>query len=153
LLLFAVSIGDKIQVYIIKGGGKAMQNYARVGGILSVVAGGLGCLSAILLVFFAILVGVLSSGDILGNHYYSYSSPDFALGIVAIIYGVFGFIGVLVSILAIIGGVYGIKKKNWGFALAGSIAGVIAFFPCGVVAVIFTAMGKPEFGIPPAVRT
>jgi hypothetical protein len=130
-----------------------MQNYARVGGILSVVAGGLGCLSAIILVLFAILIGVFSGGGMFNNHYYNYSSPDFSLGILAIIYAIFGVIGVLVSILAIVGGVYGIKKKNWGFALAGSIAGVLTFFPCGVVAVIFTAMSKPEFNTPPAVRT
>jgi hypothetical protein len=131
---------------------RGMQNYARVGGILSVVAGGLGCLSAIIMVLFAILMGIFAGGDMFNNHYYNYSSPDFALGIVVIIYAILGVIGVLVSILAIIGGIYGIKKKNWGFALAGAIAGVLTFFPCGVIAVIFTALGKPEFSPPPAVR-
>jgi hypothetical protein len=130
-----------------------MQNYAKVGGILSVVAGGLGCLSAAILILFSIVFGVFSRSDTFYNDYHNYSSPDFALNVIVIVYAVIGVVGILVSILAIIGGVYGIKRKTWGLALAGAIAGVLAFFPCGVVAVIFTAMGKPEFDTAPAVRT
>jgi hypothetical protein len=129
-----------------------MQNYARAGGILSIVAGGLGCLSALVLVLLAVFMGVLFGGNVFDGHYYNSPGPEFTLEIMAIFYAVCGGIGVLVSVLAIIGGVYGIKKKNWGLALAGAIAGVLAFFPCGVIAIIFTALGKPEFSAPPAVR-
>jgi hypothetical protein len=151
--LFAFSIGDKIRVYIMNGEERGMQNYAKVGGILSIVAGGLGCLSAIIMVLFAIFIGVLSWGNMFSSHYYSNPAPDFTFGIIVIIYAILGIVGGLVSILAIIGGIYGIKKKHWGLALAGAIAGVLAFNPCGIVAVIFTALGKPEFSAPPAVRT
>lgn len=51
----------------------------------------------------------------------------------------------IVAILAIIGGIYALQRKNWGLALAGSIA---AFFPSwllGIAAIIFTALSKDEF--------
>ena len=130
-----------------------MQNNAKIGGILSIVAGGLGCLSGLMLVLFSVLMGVLLSNKMFYNDYHSTTAADFPFAIFAIVYAAFGVVGILVSILAIIGGVYGIKKKNWGLALAGAIAGVITFFPCGVVAVIFTSMSKPEFDTTPAVRT
>jgi hypothetical protein len=120
------------------------QNYAKIGGILSVVAGGIGCLGAVLVIFMAVLFGVLSRDA------YYYDEPESFLMVMMVVYIVCGIIGLVVSALAVIGGINGIKRKNWGLALAGGIAGVLAFFPCGVVAVIFTAMGKPEFDAQPA---
>jgi hypothetical protein len=129
-----------------------MPNSARIGGILSIVAGGLGCLSAILVVLVAVFFGFVAWGDTFSSHYYTEPAPDFIFGFIMIFYAVFGIIGLLISVLAIIGGVYGIKKKYWGFALAGAIAGVLAFYPCGIAAVIFTSLGKQEFNTSPAVR-
>jgi hypothetical protein len=51
----------------------------------------------------------------------------------------------LVGILAIVGGIYALKRKIWGLALAGSIA---AFFPSwilGLPAIVLTALSKKEF--------
>ncbi|MBM4446660.1 MAG: hypothetical protein FJ023_04815 [Chloroflexi bacterium] len=51
----------------------------------------------------------------------------------------------IVGILAIVGGIYALQRKNWGMALAGSIA---AFFPSwvlGIAAIVFTALSKNEF--------
>jgi hypothetical protein len=134
------------------GEDRRMQNNAKVGGILSIVAGGLGCLSAIMMVLLAIFFGCIASGDTFSHHYYDEPSPGFAFSFMMIIYAIFGIIGLLISILAIIGGVYGIKKKYWGFALTGAIASVLAFYPCGIAAVIFITLGKPEFNAPPVVR-
>jgi hypothetical protein len=121
-----------------------MTNNARVGGILSVVSGGLGCLGTLIIVFFAILVGVYG-GSTNYQYNYDYSRVDNVALVVAVIYGVFAFIGLIISILAIVGGVFGIRKKNWGLALAGSIASSLSFFPCGIAAIIFTTLGKAEF--------
>lgn len=52
---------------------------------------------------------------------------------------------VIVGILAIVGGIYALQRRNWGLALAGSIA---AFFPSwllGIAAIIFTALSREEF--------
>ena len=58
---------------------------------------------------------------------------------------------VIISILALVGGIFALNRKRWGWALAGSIAAVFAsipilrFLPLGVVAIIFTAISKDEF--------
>jgi hypothetical protein len=50
-----------------------------------------------------------------------------------------------VSILAIVGGVYALRRKMRGLALAGSIAAFFASWPLGIAAIIFTALSKNEF--------
>jgi hypothetical protein len=126
------------------------QNYSKIGGILSIVSGGLGCLSSLLVVFLAVIIG-FSAG---GTYYYDgYYEPDQIFMILMVIYGVCGVIGIILSALAITGGIFALKKKSWGLALAGSIAGVLTFMPCGIVAVIFTVMSKPEFNTAPGLQT
>ena len=126
-----------------------MTNNARVGGILSIVAGGLGCLVALLGVFVAVVMGAMSGGRYYDS--YDYSMPGNFFIIMAAVYGVCAFIGLIVSVLAIVGGISGIRRRVWGLALTGSIAAALAFFPCGIAAIIFTALAKPEFNtLPPA---
>ena len=51
----------------------------------------------------------------------------------------------IVAVLAIVGGVYALQRKKWGWALAGSIA---AFFPTrvlGIAAIVLTVLSKDEF--------
>jgi hypothetical protein len=128
---------------------KAMQqNNAKIGGILSIVAGSLGVLSALMMIVMGVFMVFVMNGEM---RYDSYYPMDNMVTLMMIIYIISGIIGFVVSALAITGGVFALKKKNWGLALAGSIAGVLAFFPCGVAAIIFTAMSKPEFNEAPAV--
>ena len=55
------------------------------------------------------------------------------------------------TIVPIIGGVYAIQRRKWGWALAGSIIAIVSGFPMGiasvmgVVSTIFVAMAKEEF--------
>jgi hypothetical protein len=126
------------------------QNNAKIGGILSIVAGSMGCVSALFMIAFAFFMGFVTRGEVYHGSYYS---ADDVLNIMMVVYVILGVIGIIISVLAIIGGIFSLRKKVWGLALAGAIAGVLTFFPCGVVAVIFTAMGKPEFELPPPPRT
>jgi len=84
---------------------REMQNNAKIGGILSIVAGGLGCLSGLMLVLFSVFMGVLFSNEMFYNDYHTPTAEDFPFAIFAIVYAAFGVVGILVSILAIIGGV------------------------------------------------
>ena len=52
----------------------------------------------------------------------------------------------ILSILALIGGIYALQRKTWGLALAGSIAAILVFLPLGIPALIFAAQAKDEFG-------
>jgi len=47
--------------------------------------------------------------------------------------------------LAIVGGVYALKVKAWGLALAGAIAGVMTGRLLGLLALIFIVLGRKDF--------
>ncbi len=48
------------------------------------------------------------------------------------------------AILALVGGLYSLKRKRWGWALAGSIAALL-FYGIGIPALILVAISKKEF--------
>ncbi len=47
--------------------------------------------------------------------------------------------------IALIGGIFTLRRKSWGFALAGAILAMFPIIPLGVLAIIFVSMGKNEF--------
>jgi hypothetical protein len=98
-------------------------------GILDIVAGSFGLICALV---FILMGGVMR---------FVPDVPRFLGPIFMALAGPFA----IVAILAIVGGVYALKRKIWGLALAGSIA---AFFPSwilGIAAIVFTALSKKEF--------
>ena len=120
-----------------------MGNNAKIGGILTIVSGAFGVLLgasyALLIWFFNFFITSLPQTPM---------DPEFPLPIfqfLAIIYGAIGLSIALVGVLAIVGGIYALKRKHWGLALAGAIASDIVFTPCGIPAIIFVSLGKDEF--------
>jgi hypothetical protein len=122
-----------------------MQNNAKVGGILSIIAGSIGVLWLIGMVFSIVMMSVFFADSRMEFYYRGDIPPDAVLTAMMAIYAVIGGFFTLVGVLGIIGGVFSLRKKNWGLALAGAIAGTLVFFPCGIPAIIFTAISKPEF--------
>jgi len=124
--------------------------WAMAGGILSIVSGVLGILTGIALALIGVFFNWLIS--------FSESSVGYdpaAEGIatfIAVIYGVMGIGYCLLGVLALVGGIFCIRRKVWGLALAGAIASVLTFLPTGVVAIIFTSMARLEF-LPPGPTT
>lgn len=51
----------------------------------------------------------------------------------------------LLGALAIVGGVYALKRKIWGLALAGSIAAIFGSMPLGIAGLVLTVLSKKEF--------
>ena len=51
----------------------------------------------------------------------------------------------VLGIIAIVGGVLALRRKSFGLSLAGAIC-ALPSAPLGILAVIFVAMGKREFG-------
>lgn len=88
-----------------------------VAGILSICAGAIG-----------VIFGLITGGFLF--HLFFFLYPTIMLGIVAII-----------------GGIFAIKREAWGLGLAGSICAV--FVPVagllGIVAIILMALSKNEF--------
>jgi hypothetical protein len=106
-------------------------------GILTIIAGFLG-----LLIGLALAVGLGIMGSL------AWVIPGFP--------GVAGFLallpvpGIILSIVAIIGGIYAIRRRVWGLALAGAICALLFTVPflgwiLAVLAIIFVSLGKREF--------
>lgn len=106
-------------------------------GVLSIVAGGLTLFALLALLAFFPATAVTS-------HMHPYM-PAWPVGI--------GYVMILIALplvlcaaVAIAGGIFALKRRLWGLALAGAICAV--FSPAGilgVLAVIFVAMGRSEF--------
>ena len=102
-----------------------------VAGILDLVIGVPGLIAGIIL---AVIGGFLTF---------------FIAGLGAIIAGPM----IILSIVAIVGGVFAIRKRAWGFALVAAICGFIVGLPLvivpaillGIPAIVFTALGKKQF--------
>ena len=58
---------------------------------------------------------------------------------------VFAIISLFYAIVAVIGGIFAVQRKRWGWALSGSIAASFSFLPVGIPAVILVAISKKEF--------
>jgi len=101
---------------------------STVAGTISVID---GFLKAVLV--FLIVVGAVV---MLTEHEDEESVPG-ALASAAVL--------VILGVLAIAGGVCALRRKGWGWALAGAIAAVIPFFPLGIASTILTVMARDEF--------
>jgi len=55
--------------------------------------------------------------------------------------------GIALGLVAILGGVYALKRRRWGLALAGAICAAMIPPPLflGVLAIVFIAVGREEF--------
>jgi len=60
--------------------------------------------------------------------------------LVAIVY-----VAAILGILATVGGICALRRKRWGWALAGAVGGVLPFFPLGIASTILTVMAREEF--------
>ena len=106
-----------------------------VAGVFLIITGALGILGA---VGSFIGFSVVSGGwGIPGME----AIPAFVPGIV-LGWGIFGLI---VAVLALIGGIFAVQRKQWGWALAGSIAAIFSLIFLGIPAVILVAISKNEF--------
>jgi hypothetical protein len=116
---------------------------STVGGILSIVAGALGLVGGLIfLVVTLFMAAAFNDPSIFGN--FGTTDGQF-LTIFSVIYGVIGVKFLIVGALGVVGGIFSIQRKRWGWALAGAIAGCISFLPVGVGAVVLVAMARPEF--------
>jgi len=108
-------------------------------GVLDIVSGVLSLISIVGWVLFAI--GVSKFIEFGGAEAYGIAIPGFLPGI---IWGSVAFLAIA-GILAVVGGVYALQRKNWGLALTGSIFALFPQFLLGVLAIVFTALAKDEF--------
>ena len=123
--------------------GNSKGGLLTAGGILSIVGG----------VFELIAGGLMASFIFLGvscwlplfNHQGVWTWREHSWAVVPIWPMVLGGILVVLGIIAIVGGISALRRKSFGLSLAGAIC-ALPSVPLGILAVIFVALGKREFG-------
>jgi hypothetical protein len=105
------------------------------GGVISIIAGACEIIGSFFLFLLAI-IGAAGAG---------WLAP--ALGALPLVlFGFFGFWLAVAGILAVIGGVLSIKRRNWGMALTGAIASLLGgSYLLGILAIVFIAIARKEF--------
>lgn len=109
-----------------------------VAGILSIISGVFG----VLWLGWAILMVYMFNTMSQWGMPYSSGPPEALMVVMTVMYTSIGVFLTLLGVLAIVGGVFSLKKKRWPVALAGTIAGTITFFPCGIPAIVLVSMAK-----------
>jgi len=107
-------------------------NRARLGGVLTLVAGIIGLVSGLMFM-------------LTGN------PLEIALTFPSTITALNGMPSLILGIIAVAGGCCAMKRKAFGFAVAGAVLSIVATLNLGIVIIlgiiglILTAMGKSEF--------
>ena len=110
-------------------------------GVLTIIAGGLGIGAGALITLLAVPLGL---GGALAGALKEAAIGGLLVGLARII-GIIGSGMIGLGAVAIAGGIYAIKRRLWGFALAGAILATICSTPLGVLAIIFVTTSKREF--------
>lgn len=102
-------------------------------GILEIICGAWALLVSFVLVFVGSIFRTLAIPDM----------PAFVGPLVGMMSIPFGLLG----ILAIIGGIFALRRKVWGLALAGAIASLFSPYMIllAIAAIVFVALSKNEF--------
>jgi hypothetical protein len=113
------------------------------GGVLSIVAGALEVILGGLAVAALAILRVLFGVALLPFN----PDPRFghAVALVPFWSVIVGVPLLALGIVAIVGGVYAIRRRVFGLALAGAICALVPLNPLGLLAVIFVAVSKREF--------
>jgi uncharacterized membrane protein HdeD (DUF308 family) len=115
------------------------------GGILNIISGVFGIIGGIFLVFFAAFFR-----HFMQDYYWDYYGDyNYYPGMEHIPVGFWWFLAIItiaIGILALIGGLFAIQRKNWGLALTGSICAILQGFNIlGIISTVFIAMSRKEF--------
>jgi len=112
-----------------------------VAGILNIIVGVFNLIGMFLIIIVIVAIG----SGILALSAFINIIPIWLSGmlqgvliIIAVLLGVF-------SALPLIGGIYAVQRKNWGLALAGSIAAILSSTPLGITSTVLVALAKNEF--------
>jgi len=105
-----------------------------VAGVFDIVVGSFCVLGALIFALIA-LFAVPAIGIAVGGIPFF---AGFAVLVIALLVAVLG-------ALAVVGGIYSLRRRMWGWALVGSIAATFISNILGIVSIVLTAASKNEF--------
>ncbi len=110
-------------------------------GILNIVAGALSLLGipGVIVVIFT-----LHNSQFFMDALYE-AGLSWEIGFVQTILIVLAVFLAIVGTLSLIGGLYALQRRRWGWALAGSIASILGSTPLGIAAIVFITISRDEF--------
>ncbi len=109
-----------------------------VAGILSIVAGSLIVVSGLaLLALGGTFIGALSGPSL-------HVPPLVASNIMSFLV-IIAIPMIVLGAVSIVGGIFSLKRRLWGLALAGAICALAPYLVLGILAIIFVSLGKDEF--------
>ena len=121
-----------------------------VGGILNIITGALSVIFMIL-----IIITILTIGNINITQYLPPAEAPFILPIIVPILIAFLIITIIIAVFSLLGGVFALQRRKWGWALTGSIIAIFGISTSiftfgfttllGILATIFIATAKEEF--------
>jgi hypothetical protein len=109
-------------------------------GVLNIVSGGLQALGALVLIIAMIVIGNWNAVDFIEAE-----DLPFVIPVLQLILGIVLVFAIISAVIPIIGGIYALQRRKWGWALAGSIISIFGNLVLGVLATIFVSLGKEEF--------
>ncbi len=111
-----------------------------VAGVLNIIVGSLRLMVVLGIIIAIIVINNTPFWNQIDDEVYPLTI-GFVVGILVVIAVFFAIMG----ILSLLGGIFGIQRKMWGLALAGSIASVFGPFILGIPALVFIIISKEEF--------
>ena len=109
-------------------------------GILNIISGALNVLYTMLLI-----ICIIAIGNINIMRFISPQDAPFILPLIGTILIVLLVFSIIEAVFPIVGGVFALQRRKWGWALSGSIIAILGAFPLGVASTVFVAMAKDEF--------
>ena len=109
-------------------------------GVLEIVAGITALAGALALGFSATVVANIPAAQ----------AEGFPLSVVAGFLAVLSALVLLAGLLSVIGGIFALNRRRFGWALTGAIAATFCSPPFGVPAIILTVLGEAEIRATPA---
>ena len=109
-------------------------------GVLNIITGALSALTAI-----GMIIAIIAVGNINIMRFLPPAEAPFIAPLVSTILIVILVLSIIEAVFPIVGGVFALQRRRWGWALAGSIVAILGTFPLGVASTIFVAIAKNEF--------
>lgn len=106
-------------------------------GILEILAGVTALLGALALTLAGTITTVVPTMT-------SEPQDDLPLALVSGLLWSLALLGLVAGLVAVAGGIAALRRRGWGWPLAGAIAACFSALPLGVVALIFVAAAESE---------
>ncbi len=107
-----------------------------VAGVLEILSGVSSALGAFFLAFSGAFLNWIPDVK---------NDPDVPLGVVTTLVGALAVLLFVGALICFVGGVAGLRRRGWGWAIAGAVASIFLLPPAGVIALILVIVGEKEF--------